>query len=617
MSADIKTWQERSAGPDPLGLYPDAFPCMLAEIAALRAELARRPTVVSEGQAVSDDLLLAARAEGRAEAVEIISSLDPEDALGDCTSWSGPVGPEDEGSMHWDIDALRAKFHADDRLYDAFARAESMYWDYCEAKMTIQYEAEQRRRPAAPAPEARDAQRYRRLQILGAAPGGHPCLDRGTVLRFQTLDAYIDADIAAYPSRGESKAAPEAPVDPLDWPLPCDITVGAGTIGKGCKLRTLVTRMQFLHRMAMKATPLEDANAEKFAELMNSTEAAPEAPTAAPTARTLSEEEILDEACAWHSDKTRDIATREEAYALGMRRARAILATNSAPTAAQAPEVAAWIDQFGNVFPLGAYSLTGKPLHIYAHKRGWKPLFREVAATSLAPSDRKVGIDSDQILKIAAEHADHMGGTTFSAEPVAIFNFGSLFKFVNGLMASAPTGRTELAPPELTWLYTHCRAIGMDCVSTSGKWEHNIALFTINQRNRIAELEALAKAAPIAEGCPECGCIGLHACPGSPMKEWTPEEVTNLNSVLAEYAPVPVAEAPTEPPEFCFDPDGELCMDWWVGDKQLSISIGGTGRVSWAMVAGDVKAHGKRYFAAPATEQAKAEPDDTVSGESK
>lgn len=59
--------------------------------------------------------------------------------------------------------------------------------------------------------------------------------------------------------------------------------------------------------------------------------------------------------------------------------------------------------------------------------------------------------------------------------------------------------------------------------------------------------EASTKAAPVAEGCPECGCIGLHACPGSPMKEWTPEEVTKLNSVLAEYAPVPVAEAPTEP----------------------------------------------------------------------
>lgn len=32
--------------------------------------------------------------------------------------------------------------------------------------------------------------------------------------------------------------------DPLDTPLPCDITIGNGTIAKGCKLRTLVARMR-------------------------------------------------------------------------------------------------------------------------------------------------------------------------------------------------------------------------------------------------------------------------------------------------------------------------------------------------------------------------------------
>jgi hypothetical protein len=39
--------------------------------------------------------------------------------------------------------------------------------------------------------------------------------------------------------------------DPLDTPLPCDITVGAGTMRKGVKLKTLVARMQVLHKMAM------------------------------------------------------------------------------------------------------------------------------------------------------------------------------------------------------------------------------------------------------------------------------------------------------------------------------------------------------------------------------
>lgn len=42
----------------------------------------------------------------------------------------------------------------------------------------------------------------------------------------------------------------EVPDDPMDWRLPCSVTVGHGTIGKGCKLRTLVMRMQVLYEMA-------------------------------------------------------------------------------------------------------------------------------------------------------------------------------------------------------------------------------------------------------------------------------------------------------------------------------------------------------------------------------
>ncbi|WP_343593422.1 hypothetical protein [Paracidovorax wautersii] len=47
-----------------------------------------------------------------------------------------------------------------------------------------------------------------------------------------------------------SAAAPAAPADPMDWPLPCDVTVGHGTIGKGVPLRTLVNRMKVLYGMA-------------------------------------------------------------------------------------------------------------------------------------------------------------------------------------------------------------------------------------------------------------------------------------------------------------------------------------------------------------------------------
>lgn len=38
----------------------------------------------------------------------------------------------------------------------------------------------------------------------------------------------------------------DTPADPMDTPLPCDIKVGHVTIRKGCKLRTLVTRMKVL-----------------------------------------------------------------------------------------------------------------------------------------------------------------------------------------------------------------------------------------------------------------------------------------------------------------------------------------------------------------------------------
>lgn len=47
-----------------------------------------------------------------------------------------------------------------------------------------------------------------------------------------------------------------------------------------------------------------------------------------------------------------------------------------------------------------------------------------------------------------------------------------------------------LPPPELTWLYGHCKAIGMTCKSDSGKWEHDIALFTVNLTDELAKLRA-------------------------------------------------------------------------------------------------------------------------------
>ena len=59
--------------------------------------------------------------------------------------------------------------------------------------------------PRAPTDIERDARRYRRLRVLGAAPGGSKQLDQGTVLRFTNLDAFVDHDLTHYRSRGEAE----------------------------------------------------------------------------------------------------------------------------------------------------------------------------------------------------------------------------------------------------------------------------------------------------------------------------------------------------------------------------------------------------------------------------
>lgn len=46
----------------------------------------------------------------------------------------------------------------------------------------------------------------------------------------------------------------------------------------------------------------------------------------------------------------------------------------------------------------------------------------------------------------------------------------------------------QLDNKELAWLWTHCSAIGMKRKSDSGKLEHDISLFTINQQDQIDTL---------------------------------------------------------------------------------------------------------------------------------
>lgn len=63
--------------------------------------------------------------------------------------------------------------------------------------------------------DERDAKRYRRLRILGAAPGGSKQLDQGTVLRFSNLDLFLDDDLRIHASRGEAREARSSSVDAL------------------------------------------------------------------------------------------------------------------------------------------------------------------------------------------------------------------------------------------------------------------------------------------------------------------------------------------------------------------------------------------------------------------
>ncbi len=61
---------------------------------------------------------------------------------------------------------------------------------------------------------ALDARRYRRLQILGCAPGLSENLAKGTVLCFTNLDEFVDTDLKHYPSRGEANPVGAVQVEP-------------------------------------------------------------------------------------------------------------------------------------------------------------------------------------------------------------------------------------------------------------------------------------------------------------------------------------------------------------------------------------------------------------------
>lgn len=51
---------------------------------------------------------------------------------------------------------------------------------------------------------------------------------------------------------------------------------------------------------------------------------------------------------------------------------------------------AGWVDEFGNVFPVGAYTIDGKLSWSNAHKRGWKPLYASPTPAATMPDGQAV-----------------------------------------------------------------------------------------------------------------------------------------------------------------------------------------------------------------------------------
>ncbi|MDR0216125.1 MAG: hypothetical protein LBJ15_19305 [Comamonas sp.] len=90
-----------------------------------------------------------------------------------------------------------------------------------------------------------------------AEPAQHIAWAQGAGAVFATVEAAL-------------AATPAAPGDPMDWPLPCDVTVGHGTMRKGVALRTLVLRMKGLYEMATghNADEVEARTPEQRAQLL-------------------------------------------------------------------------------------------------------------------------------------------------------------------------------------------------------------------------------------------------------------------------------------------------------------------------------------------------------------
>lgn len=67
----------------------------------------------------------------------------------------------------------------------------------------------------------------------------------------------LHPDLAMAISRAGWFVTPLEPFDPLNTPIPCDVTVGHVTMRQGVALRTLVMRMKVLYDLAFPERPDE------------------------------------------------------------------------------------------------------------------------------------------------------------------------------------------------------------------------------------------------------------------------------------------------------------------------------------------------------------------------
>lgn len=113
----------------------------------------------------------------------------------------------------------------------------------------------------------------------------------------------------------QKNEAPRFHTDPLDWPLPCDLSAGGITIKKGCPLRTVQTRLQIqseanaaLMRSARQAAPAPEAPSSAD-ELARDLKKAIETATELREQLRLMEEHARNEVWRWQADGADDLAT--------------------------------------------------------------------------------------------------------------------------------------------------------------------------------------------------------------------------------------------------------------------------------------------------------------------